>query len=211
VQSPIVSQIDYYDTHADEYCRSTVSLDMSSAYERFLNELAPGAHIMDAGCGSGRDTKEFLHRGYVVTAFDGSPRMAHLASIHTGQECSVLRFQEMKFQQEFDGLWACASLLHVPRCEIEDVFRRCVFALKPGGIMYVSFIEGEGERVSGDGRLYNSYTAESLRKLLGRISAVPGEMACWKSNQIPSSDQQRAPWLNFLFKKPPRDRPSACD
>lgn len=199
MQSPSVSQIDFYDTHADEYCRSTVGLDMSSVYERFLCELAPGAHILDAGCGSGRDTKIFLGRGFVVTAFDGSPQMARFANVYTGQKCSVLRFQEMQFQQEFDGVWACASLLHVPKCEMEDVLGRFVTALEPGGIMYVSFIEGEGERISTDGRLYNSYTAESLSDLLGEIGTVR-QIACWKSDEIQSS-AQRAPWLNILFKK----------
>lgn len=199
MKSPCVTQVDYYETHADEYCRSTVGLDMSRVYERFLNELAAGAHIADAGCGSGRDTKAFLQRGYVVTAFDGSLQMARLASAYTGQRCSVLRFQEMQFQQEFDGIWACASLLHVPKCEMEDVLRRFVTALKPGGIMYISFIEGEGERIAEDGRLYNSYTPESLKHLLERIAAIR-EIACWKSDEI-SSLAKRAPWLNFLFKK----------
>jgi len=58
-----VSQIDYYETHSEEYFRATVGLDMSSIYKRFLGELTPGAHILDAGCGSGRYTKAFLEMG----------------------------------------------------------------------------------------------------------------------------------------------------
>jgi SAM-dependent methyltransferase len=199
VQSPSVSQLDYYNTHADEYCRSTVGLDMGSVYRRFLSELAPSAHILDAGCGSGRDTKIFRGRGFVVTAFDGSPQMARFASAYTNQQCRVLRFQEMRFHQEFDGIWACASLLHVPKGQIKDVLRRFVVALKPGGVMYASFIEGEGERIASDGRLYNSYTAEALRDLLGGMLDVR-EIECWKSDEAPSH-AQRAPWLNFLFKR----------
>jgi 2-polyprenyl-3-methyl-5-hydroxy-6-metoxy-1,4-benzoquinol methylase len=199
VQSLSVSQIDYYETHADEYCRSTVALNMSSVYARFLDKLAPGAHIMDAGCGSGRDTKAFLQRGYVVTAFDGSPQMARIASAYTGQKCRVLRFQEIQFPETFDGVWACASLLHVPKCEMEDVLRRLVAALKPGGFMYICFIEGEGESISADGRLYNSYTADSLRALLQGTPTVR-EIMCWKSEDI-SSFTRRAPWLNFLLTK----------
>lgn len=197
--SPSVSQIDYYETHADEYCRSTVALDMSSVYTRFLDKLAPDAHIVDAGCGSGRDTKAFLQRGYVVSAFDGSPQMARIASAYTGQKCHVLRFQEIEFREEFDGVWACASLLHVPKCEMEDVLHRVVTALKPGGTMYVCFVEGEGEHISADGRLYNSYTAESLRALLQGTPTIR-EIMCWKSEDI-SSSARREPWLNFLLKK----------
>ena len=199
MQSASVSQTDYYETHADEYCRFTAALDMSSVYARFLDELVPGAHIMDAGCGSGRDTKAFLQRGYVVTAFDGSPQMARIASAYTGQKCHALRFQEIQFPEKFDGVWACASLLHVPKCEMEDVLRRLVTALKPGGIMYICFIEGEGESISADGRLYNSYTAESLRTLFP-VTPTVREIACWKSEDI-SSSTHRAPWLNFLLTK----------
>lgn len=199
MKSTGVAEIDYYEKHADEYCRSTVGLDMGCVYERFLRELVPCARILDAGCGSGRDTKAFLRRGYVVTAFDGSPLMARFASAYTSQQCRILRFQEMQFQQEFDAVWACASLLHVPKVEIEEVLRRFVSAMKPGGIMYASFIEGEGERISTDGRLYNSYTRQSLSDLLARISTVL-EVDFWKSGETQAS-VQRAPWLNCLFKR----------
>jgi 2-polyprenyl-3-methyl-5-hydroxy-6-metoxy-1,4-benzoquinol methylase len=188
----------YYKDHADEYFKFTVGLDMSSVYDRFFHELVPGAHIADAGCGSGRDTKEFLGRGYRVTAFDSSPEMAHIAATYTGQECLVLRFQEIQFQHEFDAIWACASLLHVPKVEMSDVLHRLSAALKPGGVMYASFIEGEGERVGTDGRLYNSYTQDSFRALLARIDRI-SQLTSWKSdeNAVPAN---RAPWLNFLIK-----------
>jgi 2-polyprenyl-3-methyl-5-hydroxy-6-metoxy-1,4-benzoquinol methylase len=198
VKSPSVSQADYYEAHADEYFTATVGLDMSGVYERFLNELVPGTHIADAGCGSGRDTKTFLQRGYVVTAFDGSPEMARVASAYSGQKCGVLQFQDMQFQQEFDAIWACASLLHVPKHEMRNVLHRFFTALKPGGIIYASFIEGEGERIGADGRLYNSYTEESFRDLLGRIGTIR-EISCWKSDET-SRPVERAPWLNFLVK-----------
>jgi 2-polyprenyl-3-methyl-5-hydroxy-6-metoxy-1,4-benzoquinol methylase len=192
-----VSQIDYYSAHAEEYYRATRALDMSSLYERFLGKLPRDAYILDAGCGSGRDTKAFLEMGYTVAAFDGSPQMAQLASAYTGQRCQVLRFQDVDFQQEFDGVWACASILHVPKCEIEDVLSRFVKALKPGGFMFLSVIEGEGERVSTEGRLYNSYLEGSLTELLLSLSFVE-EIECWKSD---CSSDHRAPWLNVLFKK----------
>src|SRR5579864_8513390 len=96
------STLDYYDAHALEYFESTAGLDLHELYEPFLRELPPRAHILDAGCGSGRDTKAFLDRGYRVTSIDGSPALAHLATKFTGQFCTVLPFQEMQFQEEFD-------------------------------------------------------------------------------------------------------------
>lgn len=197
-------QCDFYDAHAEEYCRSTVTLDMSRVYERFAGAVPPGSHILDAGCGSGRDTKAFLQRGFVVTAFDASSNMALFATRYTGQSCRVLRFQDVEFTEQFDAIWACASLLHVPKHEMKDVLLRLFAALRPAGIMYASFIEGEGVRVSEDGRLYNSYTAQSLRTVLEQIPGVQKTMF-WHSNEV-SSSVQRSPWLNCLFRKASRSR-----
>src|SRR5437879_4481189 len=108
---------DYYSIHATDFVETTSTLDLAHLYKPFLAELAPGARILDAGCGSGRDAKAFLTRGYRVTAFDASPQMAANTSSLTGQECKILSFQQMKFRDEFDGIWACASLLHVPKSE----------------------------------------------------------------------------------------------
>src|SRR4051794_36327791 len=112
---------EYYDTHANEYCESTVRLDLRAVYDRFLKQLSPGAQILDAGCGSGRDTKIFSDRGFRVTAIDASAELARLAQSFTGRRCEVLRFQDMEFREEFDGIWACASLLHIPKGEMIDV------------------------------------------------------------------------------------------
>jgi 2-polyprenyl-3-methyl-5-hydroxy-6-metoxy-1,4-benzoquinol methylase len=198
MNQPSLAPANYYELHADNYARSTVGLDMSSVYEIFLAEIRPGAHIADAGCGSGRDTKMFLQKGYRVTAFDASPRMAHVASIYAGHNCGVLRFQDIKWKQEFDAIWACASLLHVPKREMRYVLRRLITALRPSGVMYASFIEGEEERIAADSRLYNSYTHDSFKELFERIGGI-SRITSWKSdeNALPAN---RAPWLNFLIR-----------
>src|SRR5713101_809313 len=94
----------FYENHSQEYYKSTVDVDMHELYGPFLSELPPAGRILDAGCGSGRDTKAFLERGYRVFAIDASPKMAQLATALTGQSCEVLCFQEMEFQEEFDGI-----------------------------------------------------------------------------------------------------------
>jgi 2-polyprenyl-3-methyl-5-hydroxy-6-metoxy-1,4-benzoquinol methylase len=195
---PCAASADYYELHADEYASWTVGLDMNKVYERFFAEIPPGAHIADAGCGSGRDTKVFLEKGYRVTAFDASPQMARIASKYTGQECVVLRFQDIQFKQEFDAIWACASLLHVPKNQMSDVLSRLITSLRPGGILYASFIEGEGERLGADGRLYNSYTVDSFSAFLQTFSKIRA-VSSWRSdeNALPAN---HAPWLNFLVK-----------
>ncbi len=141
----------YYSSHAANFVENTSTLDLTDLYQSFLAELKSGAHILDAGCGSGRDAKAFLSRGYRVTAFDASPQMAEITTAITGQECKILSFAEMEFSEAFDGVWACASLLHVPKRQLSNVMRRCVRALRPGGVFYLSLKEGEGERVAEDG------------------------------------------------------------
>ncbi len=189
----------FYDSHAQDYCESTVHLDLHEFHEPFVKELRPGSHILDAGCGSGRDSKEFLKRGYRVTAIDASPQLARLATAYTGQKCEVLAFQEMQFREEFDGIWACASLLHVPPRDIKDVMTRFIQALKPGGVFYISLKEGQGERIADDGRFFNYYTRDSFRELLAGYPTLR-EIAFWKSPEIRSL-RHREPWLNLLLIK----------
>ncbi|MBN2885897.1 MAG: class I SAM-dependent methyltransferase, partial [Chromatiaceae bacterium] len=116
--------IGYYDTHATAFFAETVEVDMGALHARFLARLEPGARILDAGCGSGRDARAFRARGYAVTAFDASPTLAALASAHCGCAVEVLRFEDVSWRECFDGIWACASLLHVPLAGLPEVLRR---------------------------------------------------------------------------------------
>ncbi len=96
----------YYENQAQTFFDETVAIDMSSLYERFLAHVPPGGHILDVGCGSGRDALAFQQLGYRVTAFDPSPTLARLASAHRGLPVPVLRVQEVAWQDEFDAIWA---------------------------------------------------------------------------------------------------------
>src|SRR5262249_19105964 len=130
--------------------------------------LPPGGRILDAGCGSGRDSLAFMARGYRVLAIDGSPPMITATSA-AGVPSNVLRLGGVGYHAEFGAVWGCASLLHFPRDRIRGVLEGLVRAICPGGWIYVSFRYGEGESVQ-DGRLFTNYTEESLR---GLITSVP--------------------------------------
>ena len=119
---------------------------MTPLYRRFLSLLRNQAQILDAGCGSGRDARAFAKRGYAVTAFDASPALVALAERHVGEPVHCLRFQDVAWQEAFDRIWACASLLHVPAAELPDVMRRMRNALKPRGVLCGSLKSGSGER-----------------------------------------------------------------
>ncbi len=124
---------------------------------------------MDLGCGSGRDSRNFLNLGYQVTPLDASKALASLASDYIGRKVVVQSFQTLDCHAKFDGVWACASLLHFPKSEIYGVFKRVINALKPGGAWYMSFKQGEMERVDERGRFFNDYSKTELLSLLGHF------------------------------------------
>lgn len=194
---------DYYERNARAYFESTLQVDLSAIYDRFLRHISAGGLILDAGSGSGRDTLAFLKRGYSVEAFDASPELCALSRQLTGVPTRVLRFQDFESPPKYDGIWACASLLHVPKAELEDAIARLIAALKPGGAFYLSFKHGEGERVSEDGRFYLDLDEPRLRKL---FAAFP-DMALidiWGSTGE-GTHEGKDEWLNAIaFKGPDR-------
>ena len=189
--------VKYYDEHADEYVSSTIGVVMESLYQPFLKQLPAGGTILDAGCGSGRDTKALLKHGYKVTAIDASSKMVEAATRLIGYPAKLMYFQQMTFDQEFDGVWACASLLHVPRMQIDEVLNRIKRAMRSGGVCYMSFKEGEGERVNG-GRRFSDFTANNLKTLLA------GHADCdvidiWTTDDVRICRHER--WVNALVRK----------
>ncbi len=161
--------IDYYNENAEQFYRDTV--DLKARYDLFLEHVPEGGWILDAGCGSGRDSLVFLRSGYQVVAFDASSEMARLARELTGLPVDVMRFDELDYEAYFDGIWASASLLHVPRDEIVSVFARFEAALKPGGTWYASFKYGVEDTVRGQ-RTFTNFTERSFRKLMAKFPSL---------------------------------------
>lgn len=160
-----MDSIEYYNKNSAEYFDHTIDIDMQELWDSFTEYLPEGGSILDLGCGSGRDSSYFISKGFDVTAMDASEEMCDLASIHIGQDVLNLSFTEMDFDQVFDGVWANASLLHVPSNEIEDIFIKVINSLKVNGILYMSFRYGdfEGER---DYRYFKDYRTRDLKELI---------------------------------------------
>jgi len=192
------STIQFYDDHADEYVSGTVGVDMDSLYRPFLELVPEAGMILDAGCGSGRDTKAFLDRGYQVTAIDASAKMVEATIQLTAQPVERLRFQALESKDEFDAIWACASVLHVSLDELDDVLERFAVALRPGGICYLSFKEGNSERTE-EGRLFTDFTESSLRAKLDQQPSVV-VVRIWITHDLrPGRSEKR--WANALVRK----------
>ena len=189
--------MDYYTNNACIYVKSTLHVDMQPLYQRFLPLLPERALILDAGCGSGRDAKYFIDRGYQVTAFDGSAKIAALAEKEIRQPVQVQCLQDIQYQNQFDGIWACASLLHVPHNEMESVFLRLHRALKPGGVLYASFKCGSGKR-ERDGRRFTDMNEAELDQLLNEVD-VFSKVDMWTSrDRRPARVAEK--WLNVLLR-----------
>ena len=160
-----IRTLDFYNKNAEEYASKTFKTDMSDSCDRFLKHVAPGGKILDLGCGSGRDSVYFMEHGYEVCAVDGSEELCRIASENTGLQVRQMLFQELDYAGEFDGVWACASLLHVPGDDLPDVLAKVYGSLKDGGVFYTCFKYGESEEIR-DGKYYTDMTEERIELLL---------------------------------------------
>ncbi|MGI5310644.1 class I SAM-dependent methyltransferase [Rheinheimera sp. WS51] len=190
--------LNYYNQNAKSFSDATLDVDMSALYAEFLPLVPKQSHILDAGCGSARDAAYFKQQGYKVSAFDASEKLAALASNYLQQEVEVKTFQQLDVSNEYDAIWCCASLLHVPKSELALVFLNLQRALKANGILYVSFKYGSQER-SHNGRVFTDLNEELLTDILNCHTQMQ-VMKHWQSFDLrPGREHEK--WLNALIRK----------
>ena len=190
--------IDYYNQNAKNFIENTRNVDMHLTQDKFLQLLDPQSFILDFGCGSGRDTKYFMEKGYHVTATDGSAELCKLASAFTGIEVKEMLFQELDDINKYDGIWACSSILHLPKKELFPVLRKMCIALKSAGVIYSSFKYGdfEGER---NGRYFTDFTEDTFRDFIKDIPELTIEDHWITSDVRPGRGNEK--WLNLIIRK----------
>ena len=188
--------ISYYDDHADEFIADTLNADMREIRQRFQKYLPAGAFILDLGCGSGRDSKAFIEQGYRVEAVDGSVEMCKRAEILIKQPVHLMFFDELNADQKYDGVWACASLLHISKGHITDMIQRIERSLKPGGIFFMSVKKGDlnGER---NGRIFADYQEEEIKGILTAQQFEILELNVTEDARPLREDQ----WINIIAKR----------
>lgn len=189
--------LDYYNQNAQQFIDDTFNANIQATIEKFSLMMPTKAKILDVGCGSGRDSKYFLEQGFDVVAFDASESLAKLASEKINHSVLVKTIGEMTWVDEFDGVWAMASLLHLPKSEFEDAISRCFAALKVDGQFFCSLKIGQGEGLDAKGRFFSYYTPEELKECLSRYS----QSIVFDVNED-SLGRAGLSWVNFIAKKP---------
>lgn len=189
--------IEYYNQHIKQFVSNTVNVNFKEIQDKFINRI-PGKNVLDFGCGSGRDTKYFLKAGLNVTAIDGSSEMCRTASEYTGIQVRQMLFEELKEKDRYDGIWACSSILHLPKENLKCVFFKMTDALHPEGIIYTSFKYGnfEGER---NGRYFTDFTIESFSEFIKEVSGIRIEEKWISTDVRPGRNEEK--WLNLILRK----------
>ncbi len=188
----------YYNTHAQQFFASTYMIDFSLTQNKFLDKLPINGYILDFGCGSGRDTKYFIEKGYHVDATDGSFKLCKIASQYTGIEVKHMLFEELDAKERYDGIWVCSSILHLPATELLVVMKKMQIALKLNGIIYTSFKYSNfaGER---NGRYFIDMTESSFAEFLQKIDRLEIEEQ-WITSDV-RSGRGEGKWLNLILRK----------
>ena len=190
--------LQYYAENQEQFFDSTVYVDMSLAQNRFLARIPDKGRILDFGCGSGRDAKRFSELGYLVDATDGSEELCRKAAEYTGLPVKQMMFQDLAAVSEYDGIWACSSILHLPKAELKQVLQKIAIALKAGGVLYTSFKYGtlEGMR---NGRYFSDFTEETLEEFWRDLKELT-LADTWVTKDVrPGRGEEK--WINLLAVK----------
>jgi SAM-dependent methyltransferase len=189
----------FYANEAPVYTASGPG-SVSRHLDAFLQFLSPGARILELGCGGGRDSEEILARGFQLDATDGVEEIARKAEARIGRPVRVMRFDELDAVDEYDGVWAHASLLHIPRPALPSVLSLVFRALKPGGVHFANFKGGDCEGRDVFGRYVNYLSADEVRAAYQRS-------ARWGIHSLTEYlgggyDGHQGPWVAITAFKP---------
>lgn len=189
----------YYNQNAETFIQNTFDADVSENIKNFISLLPKNAKILDVGCGSGRDSKTFLDLGFDVVAFDSSIVLAEKASQKINHPVLHLKIEDLSFENEFDGVWAMASLLHLPKKDFSFSLEKCLKSLKDNGKFFLSLKEGEGESVDENGRFFSYYSKDEIINTFEALGQ-PNVTCFSQSDKL----GRNVNWLSFIVSKTPQ-------
>lgn len=189
--------LEYYNQQAEQFVQGTVDVEFSNLQNLFIEMLPAGGTILDLECGSGRDSKAYKQAGFKVIAVDGSEALCKIASEYIGQEVLCCRFQDLDIQESLEGVWACATLLHLEKDDVISTMQKLTKSLVSGGIFYASFKYGKfsGER---NGRFFTDMTEDTFAEILSEIEGLTiVKQMITEDARLDRSEK----WLNVFLKK----------
>lgn len=190
--------IDYYEKNAESFANGTIDVEFADVQDKFISLLPANGYIIDLGCGSGRDSKYFIEKGFRVDAVDGSESLCRIAARNTGIAVRHMLFGELDADEIYDGIWACSSILHLPKDELRDVVYKMIRAAKCGGYIYTSFKYGDFEGYRNE-RYFTDFTEQSFDEFI-RIFPEIKIVEKWVSADVrPGRGDEK--WLNLILRK----------
>ncbi len=187
----------YYDSAANEYSELVGRSDTPLLIE-FVDQLSPGQHVLDLGCGPGHCAQIMAEAGLVVDASDGSAEMVKLAGQHPGVTAKQAMFDELEAKDQYDAIWANFSLLHAPRDSFPDCLRRIEKALKPSGLFHIGMKVDKSDGADRLGRHYTYYGQEELKELLENAGMTTINRVLGSGPGMAGADE---PWVIYWARK----------
>ena len=190
--------IEYYNKNAKDYFETTINGNMKLSYKKFLEYIPKKGYILDFGCGSGRDSKYFIENGYKIKAIDGSLELCLLAEKYMNHKVIHMNFSELNDLNKYDGIWSCATILHLTKQEFIKVLKKMIRELKKDGIIYISFKDGIGEETK-DGRYFMYYTENQFEEIINLFDKI--EILDKYITYSSTNPNEERKWNNYLLKK----------
>jgi len=196
-----------YNDQADQYAKKTTKYTPAPERDTFISLLPPKAKILEAGCGSRRDSAFFVSHGFSVVGFDLSNKLIEIAKKQVPQAAfHVMDLRNISVQEKFDGIWACASLLHLKRDEFPAVLKRFHKLLTSGGILFLLMKEGKGEKIVNSAsmankpRFFTYVTKEEINMLLTDAGFTVDRIVPW-DQQDRQTERPSEMWLSCFARK----------
>ncbi len=184
----------YYDENAQAFIDNTLNIDMAELYSKFIEKLPAKGMILDIGCGPGRDLNYFYKNGFRAIGLEPSEELASFARKYSNCEVIGTTIQNFESNQLFDGIWACASLLHLESSILIESFKKVSGMMNDNSVFYCSFKLGDFEGYR-NGRFFNDQTLESISKILPLELKISEH---WITEDLrPDRNEQ---WLNLIIR-----------